>query len=426
LASHDFPLSVNQQGLAQLNERSREIFRLIVESYLATGEPVGSRNLSRILPMTLSPASVRNVMSDLEQLGLVYAPHTSAGRLPTEMGLRFFVDALMQIGDLTERDRKAIEAQVAASGQSKSVEGVLTEASGLLSGLSRAAGVVLTAKANPRLKHVEFVRLEPERALVILVGEDGQVENRVLNVPVGLPTSALIEASNFLNARIRGHTLDEVKVEIERTMRDSRAELDQLTQRIVADGLASWSGGERDERKLIVRGHANLLDDLKAVEDLERVRRLFDEHHFTRVAHLAAESHVDRSIADPEAFLGGVPEQVLAVHGVPGAPAGPGAGEIARCFQVGHDDLDGALGQADGGADVADPRGGGAGDLYQHVPMPGQQRPAAAALVRNAHTRRVYPRENNHARTSTRKITPEIFLMFLLTGLARIPILVVP
>jgi heat-inducible transcriptional repressor len=277
LASHDNSLNVNQQGLAQLNERSREIFRLIVESYLATGEPVGSRNLSRILPMALSPASVRNVMSDLEQLGLVYAPHTSAGRLPTEIGLRFFVDALMQIGDLTERDRKAIEAQVAASGQSKSVEGVLTEASALLSGLSRAAGVVLTAKANPRLKHVEFVRLEPERALVILVGEDGQVENRVLNVPIGLPTSALTEAGNFLNARIRGHTLLEVKVEVERTMKESKAELDQLTQRIVADGLASWSGGETDERKLIVRGQAHLLEDLKALADLERVRLLFDD-----------------------------------------------------------------------------------------------------------------------------------------------------
>ena len=140
MASPDFPLGVNQLGLAQLNERSREIFRQIVESYLATGEPVGSRNLSRIIPMTLSPASVRNVMSDLEQLGLVYAPHISAGRLPTELGLRFFVDALMQIGDLTEQDRKSIEAQVAGSGQSKSVEAVLTEASGLLSGLSRAAG----------------------------------------------------------------------------------------------------------------------------------------------------------------------------------------------------------------------------------------------------------------------------------------------
>src|SRR6202167_3305286 len=196
LASHDFPVAGNQAGLAQLNERSREIFRMIVESYLATGEAVGSRNLARILPMTLSPASVRNVMSDLEQLGLVYAPHTSAGRLPTEIGLRFFVDALMQIGDLTERDRQTIEAQVAGSGQAKSVEAVLIEGSGLLSGLSRAAGVVLTAKSNPRLKHIEFVRLEPERAMVILVAEDGQVENRILNISIGLPTSALTEAAN--------------------------------------------------------------------------------------------------------------------------------------------------------------------------------------------------------------------------------------
>ena len=277
MAGTEFPLGVQPQGLAQLNERSREIFRLIVESYLATGEPVGSRNLSRILPMTLSPASVRNVMSDLERLGLVYAPHTSAGRLPTEIGLRFFVDALMQIGDLSERDRRAIEAQVAASGQAKSVEAVLTEASGLLSGLSRAAGVVLATKTNPRLKHVEFVRLEPERALVILVGEDGQVENRVLNVAIGLPTSALTEAANFINARIRGHTLEELKADIERTLKQGEAELDQLTKKIVADGLASWSGGEVDERKLIVRGQAHLLEDLKALDDLERVRLLFDD-----------------------------------------------------------------------------------------------------------------------------------------------------
>jgi heat-inducible transcriptional repressor len=277
LASHDHPVVASQASLAQLNERSREIFRMIVESYLATGEPVGSRNLSRILPMTLSPASVRNVMSDLEQLGLVYAPHTSAGRLPTEIGLRFFVDALMQIGDLTENERKAIEAQVAGLGQSNTVEAVLTEASGLLSGLSRAAGVVLTAKSNQRLKHIEFVRLEPERALVVLVAEDGQIENRVLNIPVGLPTSALIEASNFLNARIRGRTLAEVKTEIERRLKEGQAELDELTQRIVAAGLASWSGGERDERKLIVRGQAHLLEDLKALADLERVRLLFDD-----------------------------------------------------------------------------------------------------------------------------------------------------
>jgi heat-inducible transcriptional repressor len=273
--SQDVPIGAGQVSLAQLNERSRDIFRQIVESYLATGEPVGSRNLSRLISVPLSPASVRNVMQDLEQLGLVYAPHTSAGRLPTEMGLRFFVDALMQIGDLTEGDRKAIEAQVATAG--KSIEGVLNEASGLLSGLTHAAGVVLTTKSNVRLKHIEFVRLEPERALVVLVGEDSQVENRILNLPVGLPTSALTEASNFLNARLRGKTLAEAKAEVERALEASRAELDQLTQRIVADGLANWSGGESEERKLIVRGHSNLLDDLKALEDLERVRHLFDD-----------------------------------------------------------------------------------------------------------------------------------------------------
>jgi heat-inducible transcriptional repressor len=275
LLSQDVPIGTTQVGLAQLNERTREIFRQIVESYLTTGEPVGSRNLSRLITMTLSPASVRNVMADLEQLGLIYAPHTSAGRLPTELGLRFFVDALLEIGDVPEVERRAMEAQVAASG--KSIEAVLDEASGMLSGLTRAAGVVLSAKSNVRLKHIEFVRLEPERALVVLVSEDGQVENRLVGVPVGLPTSALVEATNFLNARIRGRTLADARVELERALDASRVELDQLTQKFISAGLASWSGGERDDRKLIVRGQANLLDDLHALDDLERVRLLFDE-----------------------------------------------------------------------------------------------------------------------------------------------------
>jgi heat-inducible transcriptional repressor len=276
LASHDIPIGATQVSLAALNERSREIFRQIVESYLSTGEPVGSRNLSRLLPIALSPASVRNVMSDLEQLGLIYAPHTSAGRLPTELGLRFFVDALMQVGDLSEQDRRSIEAQVAGAGTSKSLEAVLTEASQMLSGLTRSAGVVLTAKTNVRLKHVEFVRLERERALAVMVAEDGQVENRVLNIPAGLPISSLTEAGNFLNARIRGKTLAELRGEIEKAVAEGQAELDQLTQKVIATGLASWSGGGSDERQLIVRGHANLLEDLHALEDLERVRSLFD------------------------------------------------------------------------------------------------------------------------------------------------------
>src|SRR5262249_6528896 len=214
-----------QVSLAQINERSREIFRQIVESYLATGEPVGSRNISRLITTPLSPASVRNVMSDLEQLGLIYAPHTSAGRLPTELGLRFFVDALMEIGDLTEADRRDIEAKVAAAG--KSMEAVLSEASSMLSGLTRAAGVVLTAKSNVHLKHIEFVRLEPERALVVLVGEDGQVENRIISIPPGLPTSALTEAGNFLNAHVRGRTLSEAKAGVRKNLGGPKAGLDE-------------------------------------------------------------------------------------------------------------------------------------------------------------------------------------------------------
>ncbi len=269
--------AVANSALAKLDERSREIFRQIVESYLATGEPVGSRNLSKILPMTLSPASVRNVMQDLEEAGLIYAPHTSAGRLPTETGLRFFVDALMQFGDLAADERNAIEAQVAASARDHSFESVLADATQLLSGMSRGAGVVLTSKSNVRLKHIEFVRIEPERALVVLVSEDGQIENRIVPIPAGLPPSALVEASNFLNAHIRGRTLAEARTEMQKSLEQAHSELDGLTQKLVEAGLASWSGGEPSDRKLIVRGQANLLGDLKAMEDLERIRLLFDD-----------------------------------------------------------------------------------------------------------------------------------------------------
>jgi heat-inducible transcriptional repressor len=274
--SVDVPIGATSVSLAQLDERSREIFRRIVETYLATGDPVGSRNISRVLPITLSPASVRNVMADLETLGLIYAPHTSAGRLPTEFGLRFYIDALLEFGDLPDGERRQIEAQVKAA-RGDNLDNVLNEASVLLSGLTRGAGVVTAAKTNPRLRHVEFVGLEPGRALMVLVSDDGQVENRLLTLPKGLPGSALIEATNFLNARVRGKTLPEIKAELEGSLAIARAELDELTRKIVADGLASWSGGDSSERKLIVRGQAKLLEDLKAMQDLERVRLLFDD-----------------------------------------------------------------------------------------------------------------------------------------------------
>ncbi|WP_245303227.1 heat-inducible transcriptional repressor HrcA [Chelatococcus sp. CO-6] len=268
------PVAEGPRPLVELNERSREIFRQIVESYLATGEPVGSRNLSRMLPLQLSPASIRNVMADLEQTGLIYAPHTSAGRLPTELGLRFFVDALLEIGDLTAADRANIESQVRAGTGSASLDGVLAQATTLLSGLSRGAGVVVTTKQNLRLKHIEFVRLDPGRALVVLVAEDGSVENRLLDLPQGLPASALTEATNFLNACIRGRTLGEVREEIDRRREEIARELDALTARLVEAGVA-MSVGPAEERQLIVRGQANLLEDLRAAEDLERIRLLF-------------------------------------------------------------------------------------------------------------------------------------------------------
>ncbi len=270
------PSPAESRIVAELNDRSREIFRQIVESYLATGEPLGSRNLSRILPITLSPASIRNVMADLEAAGLIFAPHTSAGRLPTEVGLRFFVDAMLEIGDVSAEERARIEAQMRAAAAGHTLETALAEASALLSGASRGAGVVVASKTNARLKHIEFVRLDPARALVVLVSEDGSIENRLLDLPAGLPAGALTEASNFLNARIRGKNLADLRNEIETRRSDMERELDALTAKLVESGLAT-AVGPAEARQLIVRGQANLLEDLKAAEDLERIRLLFSD-----------------------------------------------------------------------------------------------------------------------------------------------------
>jgi heat-inducible transcriptional repressor len=264
-------------SLRQLNERSREIFKRIVETYLATGEPVGSRNLSRALPMTLSPASVRNVMSDLESLGLIYAPHTSAGRLPTQTGLRLFIDGLLEVGDVSLEERSQIESRIAGGGRRRAIEELLGEAGEMLSGLSRCAGVVLVDKQSKRLRQVEFVNLGERRALAVLVGDDGDVENRIVALPDGLPLSSLQEASNYLNARIAGLTLAEARARIEKEIEERRAQLDELTASIVTEGLATWSGQDGDRQSLIVCGRSHLLEDVRAMEDLERVRLLFED-----------------------------------------------------------------------------------------------------------------------------------------------------
>ncbi len=267
---------MNTNPSSELNHRSREIFRHIVESYLETGDPVGSRFLSKHLNAPLSPASVRNVMADLEDLGLIYAPHTSAGRLPTEQGLRFFVDAMMEFGDLTGNERKDIEAQVKVKSANLTLDSVLHDASQTLSNLSQGAAFIAVSKADVAIKHVEFIRLDATQALAIFVGEDGAVENRIIALPLGLPASALVEASNWLNVHMRGRKLAEVKSAVEGLRTHHQRELDELTQRVIEAGFASWSGQEQD-KTLIVHGQSHLLDQLTAIEDLDRIRHLFED-----------------------------------------------------------------------------------------------------------------------------------------------------
>jgi heat-inducible transcriptional repressor len=259
--------------IKDLNDRSREIFRHIIDAYVETGAPIGSRTLADRLTEQLSPASIRNVMADLEHAGLLFSPHTSAGRLPTEVGLRFFVDGLLELGNLTEEERADIRARVAPDGQS--LEEALARATDALAGLSHCTGLVVAPKIETPLRQVEFVNLSPGKALVILVAADGSVENRVIQTPEDLPPSALIEASNYLSTRLTGRTLGETRQSILDELESSQVELNDLTARVIETGLATWSDGD-GRGTLIVRGQHKLLNDVKATEDLDRIRDLFE------------------------------------------------------------------------------------------------------------------------------------------------------
>ncbi|MBR0652487.1 heat-inducible transcriptional repressor HrcA [Roseomonas terrae] len=256
-----------------LDNRSAMILRELVETFVETGEPVGSRTLSRRLPLGLSPATIRNAMADLEDAGLLYAPHTSAGRLPTERGLRLFVDGLLEFGALGEEERGAIAARCAASG--RSLQETLGEAGQMLSGLAGAAGLVVAPTAEGgAVRHIEFVALGPGRALVVLVHDDGQVENRVIEVPAGLPPSALVQASNYLNARLTGRTLEEARGLIAGEVAANRTALDALTQQVIEAGLGTWTGGQGGS--LIIRGQARLLETIDQAARVSEIKRLFE------------------------------------------------------------------------------------------------------------------------------------------------------
>ncbi|SDH60301.1 heat-inducible transcriptional repressor HrcA [Roseospirillum parvum] len=275
--------------LVELNSRSAEIFQLIVDAYVESGEPVGSRTVSRRLETHLSPATIRNVMADLEDAGLLFSPHTSAGRLPTEKGLKMFVSGLLEIGGkLDEPERQRLDEMCRTAG--KSVEDALTQAIATLSGLARCAGLVVAPKRESGLKHIEFVHLGPGRALVVLVSDTGVVENRLIELPPDLPPSALREASNYLAARLGNRTLAEARQQVLDELESRQAQLDALTRRVVEAGLATWSS-EGNDGALIVRGQAHLLNDIQAGEDLERIRGLFEaletREHMLKLLDLA-------------------------------------------------------------------------------------------------------------------------------------------
>lgn len=259
--------------IPELSARARDIFRVVVENYLGSGAPVGSRTISRLAGLNLSPASIRNVMQDLEELGLLAAPHTSAGRMPTETGLRLFVDGMMQAAEPSADERAAIESRISGGGP---VEDALTAASAVLSGLSSCAGIVLVPPHEPVVRQFGFVPLSDGQALAVLVGADGSVENRVVDLPRGTPASSLIEAGNYINARLTGSTLREALDRLRDEIGQGRATLDAIAADLIQRGLAVWSEDGAARPVLIVRGQANLIDDV-ATADLERVRHLLDE-----------------------------------------------------------------------------------------------------------------------------------------------------
>ena len=317
-----------------LDPRSAAVLREIVEQYVETGEPVGSRTLSRRLPLALSPATIRNVMADLTDAGLLFAPHTSAGRLPTDLGLRLFVDGLLHFGDLAEDDRESITAALAASG--RSLEDTLADASMMLSGLSAAAGLVLAPKSDGALRHIEFVPLGPGRALVVLVNADGHVENRVIDTPPGLPPSSLQQAGNYLNSRLSGRPLTELRQIVSAEIAANQTELDGLTEQVVATGLATWTaagpkgvwGGS-----LIVRGQARLLADVTEIERLAAIQALFErletQETMLRLLDLAESSEGVRIFIGAESGLFGTTGVSMVV-----APARGEGGRIVGAIGV--------------------------------------------------------------------------------------------
>jgi len=258
-----------------MNDRSREVFRRVVEGYLANGDPVGSRTLTRDFSEKVSAATIRNVMQDLEYMGLLGSPHVSAGRIPTQLGLRMFVDGMIEIGDPTDIDREKIDATMGDN--AADVSGILDRVGSALSGVTQGASLVLTPKHEAPIKHIEFVSLSPDRALVVLVFSDGHVENRLFTPPPGQTPSSMREAANFLNTLVEGKTISELQSSILTEISQRRQQIDTLAQQLVESGLAQWQGNGEHPERLIVRGRSNLINAEGEAENVELIRQLFDD-----------------------------------------------------------------------------------------------------------------------------------------------------
>lgn len=270
------PITMTSQPiLTDMNDRTREVFRRVVEGYLSSGEPVGSRTLTRTLSEKVSAATVRNVMQDLEYLGLLDSPHVSAGRVPTQMGLRMFVDSILEVGHVAPEDQERIDATLGTSDHD--VTTLLDEVGAALSVITRGASVVLAPKREAAIRHIEFVSLAADRALVVLVFADGQVENRVFAPPPGQTPSSMREAANFLNALAEGRTLSELRTRISDEIKQRRQEIDSLARQLVESGLALWENAGEPSERLIVRGRANLIDGVVDQAEIDRIRVLFDD-----------------------------------------------------------------------------------------------------------------------------------------------------
>ena len=268
-------MSEGARILSEMNDRSREVFRRVVEGYLASGDPVGSRTLTRSLTERLSAATVRNVMQDLEMMGLLDSPHVSAGRVPTQLGLRLFVDGLLEVGVVAAEDRQVMDAVVTSGNHD--VTALLDHVGATLSGITRGASVVLAPKQEAPIKHIEFVSLAPDRALVVLVFANGHVENRIFTPPKGQTPSSMREAANFLNALAEGKTLSELRRSIGVDIINRRQEIDSLARAMVESGIALWESGEENSERLMVRGRANLIDNSAESQNIDRIRSLFDD-----------------------------------------------------------------------------------------------------------------------------------------------------